>query len=166
MEQIVQTARFLLGLDADELTVWQMSLRAVVVYVIAIAIVRFGKKRFMGRATALDLILVIMLGSIISRVVTGNSPFFAGLAAAATLVAMHWLFSAVGVRWQAFADLVKGHSRLLVRNGQVDWETMRKTHLTEEDLREDLRQKGVSDLEGIAEVRLERSGQVSVLKKH
>lgn len=165
MEGTTQAAAFLLGLGAETLTVWQMAVRAVVVYVIAIAVVRLGKKRFMGRATAFDLILVIVLGSMISRVITGSTSFFPGLAAVATLVAMHWLFSAIGVRWQAFNVLVKGHARLLVRDGQVDWEEMRRTHLTEDDLWEDLRAKGVSNLGEIAEAHLERSGQVSVLKR-
>src|SRR5690349_16609672 len=43
-----------LGLHGDELGALQMGLRAAVVYVVTVAIVRLGKKRFMGRATAFD----------------------------------------------------------------------------------------------------------------
>jgi hypothetical protein len=59
-----------------------MALRAVVVYVVTVIIVRLGKKRFMGKGTAFDVILGIMLGSIVSRAITGNAPFFPALAAA------------------------------------------------------------------------------------
>ena len=41
---------------------------------------------------------------------------------------------------------------------------MRKSHMTEHDLWEDLRGKGVSDLKQVAEARLERSGNLSVIK--
>jgi hypothetical protein len=51
-----------LGLDSKELNAAQMALRAAVVYAITVLIVRFGKKRFMGEATAFDVILGIMLG--------------------------------------------------------------------------------------------------------
>jgi uncharacterized membrane protein YcaP (DUF421 family) len=79
-----------------------MSLRDVIVYVVTIVIVRLGKKRFMGRTTAFDVILGILLGSIVSRAITGNAPFFPALAASAVLVAMHWLFSGIVLHWHGF----------------------------------------------------------------
>jgi len=87
------------------------------------------------------------------------------MAGAAVLVFMHWLFSAVALRWHGFGVLVKGRSRTLVRGGEVDEHMMRKTHLTRRDLEEDLRSNGVTDASDVAEARLERSGQVSVVKK-
>src|SRR5215211_7805736 len=141
-----------------------MGLRAIVVYIVTVLIVRLGKKRFMGRATAFDVILGIMLGSIVSRAVTGNAPLLPALVAAAILVAMHWVFSAIALHWHAFGRAIKGQPVLMVRHGKVDVTVMRKTHMTEHDLWEDLRGKSVSDLAQVAEARLERSGQLSVIK--
>ncbi len=67
-----------------------------------VAVVRLGKKRFMGQATAFDVILGIMLGSLASRAITGNAPLGPTLAAASALLAMHWAFSALAVRWHRF----------------------------------------------------------------
>jgi uncharacterized membrane protein YcaP (DUF421 family) len=166
VDEIEGLLRVLLGLGAEErqITVAQMALRAVVVYVVTVMVVRLGKKRFMGQGTAFDVILGIMLGSIVSRAITGNAPFFPALASAAVLVAMHWLLSAVALRWHGFGVMFKGHERLLVRDGRVDRETMRKVHMSERDLWEDLRSNGVSSLEEVAEARLERSGRPSVLR--
>ena len=91
-----------LGVEDRQITVAQMALRAVVVYVVTVFVVRLGKKRFMGQGTAFDVILGIMLGSIVSRAITGNAPFFTALVAAGVLVAMHWLLSAVALRWHGF----------------------------------------------------------------
>ena len=166
MDEIEGLLRLALGLGADDrqITVVQMALRAVVVYVVTVIIVRLGKKRFMGQGTAFDVILGIMLGSIVSRAITGNAPFFPALAAAAVLVAMHWLLSGIALRWHGFGVAFKGHERLLVRDGKIDWAAMRQAHMSERDLWEDLRGKGVDRLEQVAEARLERSGQVTVLK--
>lgn len=155
-----------LGLEGDQrdLDAAQMALRAIVVYVVTIVIVRLGKKRFMGRSTAFDVILGIMLGSIVSRAITGNAPFFPALAASAVLVGLHWLLSGVALRWRGFGTAFKGHERLLVRDGEVQRETLRKAHMTERDLWEDLRSRGVSRLDQVAEARLERSGEVSVIR--
>jgi uncharacterized membrane protein YcaP (DUF421 family) len=129
-----------------------------------LAIVRLGKKRFLGRATAFDVILGIMLGSIVSRAVTGNAPLVPALGAAAVLMLMHWLFSAIALRWHGFGALVKGQPRLLVQDGRPRDDAMRASHMTEHDLWEDLRGKSVSSLAEVKEARLERSGQLSVVK--
>ncbi len=153
-----------LGLESRDINVIQMGLRAAVVFIVTILMVRLAKKRFMGRATAFDVILGIMIGSIVSRAVTGNSPFFPALAATAVLLGMHWLFSGIAMRWHGFGSLIKDEPRTLIRDGQVDEQAMRKSHMTEHDLWEDLRGKGVSDLKQVAEARLERSGNLSVIK--
>src|SRR3954451_10936086 len=141
IEAVLQAA---LGLSetSKELGIVQMALRAVVVYVATVLIVRLGKKRFMGQSTAFDVILGIMLGSIVSRAVTGNAPFVPARAAAAVLLAMHWVFSALAFRAHRFGEAIKGEPRLLVREGQIDWAALRSAHMTEHGLWEDLRGKG------------------------
>jgi uncharacterized membrane protein YcaP (DUF421 family) len=109
-------------------------------------------------------ILGIMVGSIVSRAVTGNAPFLPALAATAVLLGMHWLFSGIARRWHGFGTMVKGKACVLVRKGEADAQAMRATHMTEHDLWEDLRGKGVSRLEQVEEARLERSGKLSVVK--
>lgn len=166
MNELAGWLEALLGPDPGQgpITAPQMAVRAVIVYVLALIMVRLGKKRFLGKATAFDIILGIMLGSIISRAITGNSPFFPTLLAAAVLIAMHWLFTGIALRSHRFGTMIKGHPRLLVRDGKVDWQEMRAAHLTEHDLWEDLRQHGVTDLAQVAEARLERNGGISICK--
>jgi uncharacterized membrane protein YcaP (DUF421 family) len=165
VEEIVRVALGL-GLESREITVLQMGLRAAIVYVVTVLMVRLAKKRFMGRATAFDVILGIMIGSIVSRAVTGNAPFLPALAATAVLLGMHWLFSGIAMRWHGFGTVIKDKSRVLVRKGTVDTLAMRAAHMTEHDLWEDLRGKGISRLEQVEEARLERSGKLSVIKAH
>src|SRR3954451_3199334 len=166
MTDIENLARVLLGagLESKEINALQMGLRAAIVYLVTVGIVRPGKKRFLGRATAFDVILGIMLGSVVSRAVTGNAPILPALGASAVLVAMHWLFSGLALCWHGFGHIIKGRSEALIRGGRVDDEAMRRAHMTEYDLWEDLRGKSVSDLKQVSQARLERSGQLSVIK--
>jgi uncharacterized membrane protein YcaP (DUF421 family) len=166
MDEITNVGRALLGvgLESKDIGVMQMAFRAVVVYVVTLAVVRVGKKRFMGRATAFDVILGIILGSTVSRVLTGNTPLLPGLGAAAVLVALHWVFSAIAMGSQGFGWLVKGQADVLIRGGQVDGSALRKAHMTQQDLAADLRGNGISDPKEVAEARLERSGSLSVIE--
>jgi uncharacterized membrane protein YcaP (DUF421 family) len=61
--------------------------------------------------------------------------------------------------------LIKGSSRLLVQEGQVDKEILRKVHMTHRDLEEALRQQGVEDVGQVKEAHLERDGSISVIEK-
>ncbi|WP_046863475.1 DUF421 domain-containing protein [Microvirga massiliensis] len=166
MSEVEGWVRLLLGagLESRDITIVQMGLRAALVYLVTLLIVRMAKKRFMGRATAFDVILGIMLGSIVSRAVTGNAPLLPALAAAAVLVGMHWIFSWISLRWHGFGHAIKGEALILVRDGHVDEDAMRRAHMTDKDLWEDLRAKSMSSVEQVSLAHLERSGELSVIK--
>jgi uncharacterized membrane protein YcaP (DUF421 family) len=153
-----------IGLESQQMEFWQMALRAVIVYAVTLAMVRLGKKRFMGKATAFDVILGIVLGSIVSRAITGNAPLVPSLAATATLIALHSVLTAVACRWHGFGEMIKGRPRVIVRDGRKDDEAMRIAHLTDRDLEEDLRRHGMTSIKDIAEARLERNGDISLVK--
>ncbi|HSH27021.1 MAG TPA: hypothetical protein VK972_04515, partial [Wenzhouxiangella sp.] len=93
LEQIGFVLTTVLGLDDNDLTVWQMAARAIVAYPVGIAFVRIGKKRFMGKFTAIDVIMGIIIGSILARVIIGNSPFFESLGEGLVLVLLHYLLA-------------------------------------------------------------------------
>jgi uncharacterized membrane protein YcaP (DUF421 family) len=157
-----------LGLSAgkpEELGVLQVCARAFVVYLVLIAYVRFGKKRFLGEATAFDVILVIMIGSLASRGISGNAPLGATLAAVLLLIAMHWVISYVTEKSPLLSGLTKGHDTMLVKNGRVLHAALRQSHMSIDDLEEDLRQEGVDSVRKVKEARLERSGKVSVIRR-
>jgi uncharacterized membrane protein YcaP (DUF421 family) len=168
MEELERLSDHLLGLSASgaqELTTGQVALRAVLVYFVLILFVRMGKKRFLGQATVFDAILIIMIGSLSSRAVSGTAPFVATLAGTFAFIAVHWLISYASVRSPTLSFLVKGHDTLVIKNGRVDREALRDAHMSTDDLAEDLRQQGVGHQQEVKEARLERSGKLSVVKK-
>jgi uncharacterized membrane protein YcaP (DUF421 family) len=168
VEQIKQGLNWLIGLELEskDLNAGQMSLRAVIVFIAAIVMLRIGDKRFMGKSTALDVMLGIVFGSTVSRAITGNAPFFPTLAAALVLVLMHWVLASVAFRSHGFGAAVKGRERELVRDAEIQWEEMRKAHVTEDDLKEALRNEGKEpDLGRVKAAHLERNGDISVIIK-
>ena len=168
MKALWQTIDTLLGISAtkaEELTIGQVCLRAVVVYIVLIAYVRFAKKRFIGQATAFDFILVIIIGSIASRAISGTAPFFASLAGTFVLILMHWVISYYSRSSKRLSYLVKGTETTVIRDGKVDRKALASSHMSDDDLAEDLRQQGVEMATEVKSARLERSGKLSVIKK-
>jgi uncharacterized membrane protein YcaP (DUF421 family) len=153
-------ADWLLGDDALATTV-----RTVVVYAFALAAVRIGKKRFLSQASAFDVIVAIMLGSIMSRAVEGSASFGPTLLSGAVLVGTHWLLAALSSRLDSFGPLVKGRATMLVRDGRVDHEALRESGVSEQDLEQAIRLKiGETEPSHVRLACLERNGSISVIR--
>lgn len=154
-----------LSLKADDIQFWQVSARTVLVYATLVATLRLGKKRSLGRATALDVVIVITVGSLASRAITGNAPLSGSLAAVLTLIGVHWVISLITRDHASISDWIKGKPTRIILDGKVDQNALLSAHMSDDDLMEDLRAKGVASPEDVKEAVLERSGQLSVLKK-
>ena len=168
MEWLSAIADTALGLSAtkpDELNAIQVSARAFVVFLILIGFVRFAKKRFLGEATGLDAILVIVVGSIASRAISGTAPFFASLAGTFVLIAAHWGISYLTRDSKILSYITMGRPTVLIQDGRIDRKALRASHMSNDDLAEDLREKGVEDPKLVKIARLERSGRLSVIKR-
>jgi uncharacterized membrane protein YcaP (DUF421 family) len=153
-----------LGREAGEVGAVQMAVRTVVVYVVALAVVRSGSKRFLSQASAFDVIVAIMLGSIMSRAINGSAAFVPTLLSGAVLVAVHWLLAALASRFDWLGPLVKGRPTLLARDGRIDRKAMREAGVSDHDLEQALRlQARRTDLAEVHLAYLERDGSISVI---
>jgi uncharacterized membrane protein YcaP (DUF421 family) len=156
----------LAGPDEPSITWWQMTVRAVVVFVFGIALVRLAGRRAFGRNAALDIITSVVLGSMLSRAITGNAPLFGTLVAAAVLVLLHYLLATIALRSETLGRLVKGGETQLIRDGGVDRAALHRSRLTDHDLVEALRLNGAAGPGEVEAAFLERSGQISVVKRN
>lgn len=148
-----------------ELTPLQTAARALLVYVAALLLVRLGEKRFLGKNTAFDVILGFMLGSVLSRGITSTG-LLASIGAGAVLVGLHWLLATAAFRFTTVGTWIKGSPRLLIKDGRVRREQMRKGNVTDDDLLMALRKEGQVDDPGeVDEAHLERSGDISVIPR-
>jgi uncharacterized membrane protein YcaP (DUF421 family) len=163
LETFLELALNLHG-KADDLTFAQVALRAFLVYGAVIALVRLGKKRFLAQATAFDAILLVLIGSIASRGISGTAPFFASLFATGVLILIHTVFSYLSCKSPAFSGLIKGTPTPIVKHGSLDEKALSRSHMSRGDLFEDLRKKGVTEIAQISEATLERDGTLSVIK--
>jgi uncharacterized membrane protein YcaP (DUF421 family) len=158
----------LLGPDgkATELTLVHISLRALLIFIIGLALVRIGDRRSLSEKTAFDAIFIVLIGSMLSRAINGTAPFFSTIAAGIVLMVIHRACAFGACRSHAFGKLLKGAPVTLVRNGKIDHAEMHRSLVSEHDLEEDLRLDArAEDVSTIAFARLERSGDISFIKK-
>jgi uncharacterized membrane protein YcaP (DUF421 family) len=152
------------GDSNNDISWWQMCARAVVVFAYGLALVRLSGPRIFGKWGALDLVVALVIGSNLSRTLTGNAPLIPTLAASTLLVVLHWLLSSIAVRSRWFSRVVEGKPVTLGQQGQVDEQALRRAGITLADLHEALRGCGLETPEGTRKIVLESSGNISVLK--
>ena len=155
----------LIGQDGGDIAWWQMSARAVLIFFFGLVLVRVAGKRVFGKWTALDIVVSIIIGSNLSRALTGAAPFVETVMATTVLVVLHSALIMAGVRWPALGHLMKGRGVRLIEDGRPDHQAMRKHGIGEHDLEEALHGAGLDDPAGVRAAYLERNGDISVLKR-
>jgi uncharacterized membrane protein YcaP (DUF421 family) len=117
------------------------------------------------RTTTLDVLIGILLGSLLSRGVTGQASMSGTITAAFAIVAAHYVLTWMTWRWHGLGNFVKGRARLIVRDGQMLKDEMKQSHISEHDLMAHMRLDGLDDLQQIREAYKERNGEISFLKR-
>jgi uncharacterized membrane protein YcaP (DUF421 family) len=163
VQKALEQIQAALGVGNDP-SAGQTALRTILIYGLTLVIVRLGSKRFLSKATAFDVIVAIMLGSIMSRGVDGSSPLFPTVLAGAVLLGMHWLFGVLAFHTGWFGAIVKGERLLLIKDGKLQKDEMQKGSITEHDIMQAVRmQTQLPDLTKVKRAYLERNGEISIV---
>jgi uncharacterized membrane protein YcaP (DUF421 family) len=143
----------------------QLCFRALLLFALGIFYIRVAGRRTFAQYSPLDIIVALIVGSNLSRLMTGKAAFFPGLAATFTLVLLHRVIAYASLRWGVLAWLVKARPIRLVADGRIDEKAMHRAELSREDLLEALRMEQVDDPADAKLATLEAGGKVSVVRK-
>ena len=151
-----------------DLTLAQECARAVLTFFYGLVMLRFSGRRTFAQMSAIDLVICIIVGSNLSRAMTGGIPFWGTLASVAVLVALHILLAYGVARSPGLARWAEGRPILLASDGVIDEQARLACKISLCDLDESLREKGLDGLDAIGQAKklvLEPSGKISVVKK-
>ncbi len=157
--------RTLIGPDTGDATISQLCARAVILFAFGIVCIRIAGRRSFSQISPLDIIVAIIIGSNLSRTMTGKAPFFGGLAATLVVVILHRVLAMASLRWDGLARWVKSEPVVLVRNGVADEAAMKRHQIARSDLDESLRMETFEHVEDVRLATLERGGKISVVPK-
>lgn len=143
----------------------QQCARAVLIFAYGFVAVRLVGRRVFGKWAALDIIVSIMIGSNLSRALTGNTPLWGTMGATSVLLAAHWILAQAAARHPRLSHLIEGRPAELFRDGAPDRAALRRWSISEADLNEALRQRGLERPEHAKALLLEPSGAISALHK-
>ena len=139
-------------------------LRTIILYVLIIIGLRLTGKRQIGQLEPIELVLTMLISDLASVPMQDfGIPLLSGVVPIVTLMALSTLLSYISLRSVRFRRLACGEPAIVIRNGKLQQAVMRQNRLTLDEILEELRSQGVSDITTVKYAVLETSGQLSVL---
>lgn len=153
--------------EGKEITLLQMTARSAAMFFIAFLLLRMGGVRIFGKQSALDDVIVIMLGAVLSRGIVGANPFFSTVAAGAVMVLIHKLLTFIAFKNKKADSFLKGNKVGLFHDGHILYANLERSCISLKDLLESLRlETNHENFDAVEEAFLENNGRISfILKK-
>jgi uncharacterized membrane protein YcaP (DUF421 family) len=141
-------------------------MRAALVYIILLLGIRLTGKREVGQMTPFDLVLLLLISNAVQNSMIGPyNALTSGLVAAFTLLLLNRGMTHLVFKNRGWRKMLEGSPALLVYDGKLNRDIMRREEVSESDLRAALREHGVDLFSQVHMAVLEVDGSISVLRK-
>ncbi len=139
-------------------------LRTVVIFVVVVLSMRLMGKRQLGELELSELVVSVLIADIAANPLQDiGIPLLNGLIPVVTLLCCEMLVSFFIVRSVRFRALLCGKPSMLIVRGVVDQREMRRNRFTLDELTEELRNQGVTDIASIEYAILETDGRLNTI---
>jgi len=134
-------------------------LRPVIVYIFLVACLRIFGKRELAQLNPFDLVVLLTLSNAVQNAIIGEDNSITGGAIGAfALLAINWLVVRLLFRHPTVNKALEGTETVLVRNGRVDTDALKRETLTETELLSAIHKQGLNDFAEVAKCVLEPNG--------
>ena len=141
-------------------------IRSIIIYIIVLIVMRLMGKREIGQMQPFELAISIMIADLASIPMTDiGIPISNGIIPILGLLVMHLVISVLNIKSSKIREFICGKPTVLINNGRIDENKMRKERFTLNELEEKLRSNNVMNIGDVEFAILETSGDISVIQK-
>ncbi len=135
-------------------------------YIFLIIVIRIMGKREVGNLSIFDLAVYFTISDLVTMsIVDKRNELWLPAVSVAFLACMQIILSKITMKSKRVRDIIDGKMSLIINDGQLDFEEMKKQRYTTDDLFSQLRDKGFDSPTCIRWAILETSGKLSVISK-
>ncbi|MBO5407873.1 MAG: DUF421 domain-containing protein [Clostridia bacterium] len=137
--------------------------KTVLFYIIINIAIRCMGKRQVGELSTSEIIVALLISEVAAAPIVDSAiPMKNGIVAVFVLVGMEVLYSYLSLKFPFFLILTQGKPTVIIENGKISEQALRKTRLTIAELNEELRIKNIN-LKDVYLAMIENNGQLSVI---
>lgn len=140
-------------------------LRTVAIYVVLLMLFRLTGKRTLAQATTFDFVLLLIVGEATQQALLGDDfSITAATVVIASLLALDRSADYLSFRFPRVDNVLESVSVILVDNGELLHDRIKKAHVTEGEILSQAREMhGLERMDQIKYAVLEQSGSISVI---
>ena len=143
-----------------------IAIRAIVLYVFIVFVMRIIGRHELSTLTPFDLVLLIVLGDAIQQGLTQDDYSVTGaIVAVSTLAVLQVATSYASYRFRPLGKILKGDPIILVENGKLLDKNLHRERLTADDVAEQMRVQQIAAFDEVKWAILESNGTISFIKK-
>ena len=152
---------FVLGLPVAE-----KILRPVIVYVFLVVGLRLSGKRELAQLNPFDLVVLLTLSNTVQNAIIGDdNSVTGGILGATSLLAINYLVVRFLYDHRKLDQLVEGSPDVLIENGKIHEDRLKKELITMEELEAAGRKQGFDSLSEVQKCTLESGGTLCFIGK-
>ena len=137
--------------------------RTVILYLVLILSIRLMGKRQIGQMEPAEFVVTMLVANLASiPMQDGGIPLFSGVVPILTVLGLELVLSALSLKSSKLRELLCGKPVILIENGNILQNNLRKTRITLDELTGHLREKDVLDIRAVQYAILETNGNLSV----
>lgn len=146
---------------------WQVFQLLILLCGVSLFVVRVMGNRTVGQFSPFDFIMLVGIGDIMVSTAMDNTISLAsGFGGMAALLLLQQVFSYMSLKSNLIRKWVEGTPVVLIKEGRILTENLRKARFNYDDLRQELHRQGMdmSNITDIKLARLESCGDFSIIK--
>ncbi|WP_395077498.1 DUF421 domain-containing protein [Flavobacterium sp.] len=142
----------------------EIIVRSASIYIFMIIALRlFGKKELSQLNTA-DIILILLISNSVQNAMVGsNSSITGGIVAASVLFLINFILKKLIFKYKKFSDLMLEKPEILIHNGILDFKSLSKLNISNDELKEAMREHGIEYFKDVKLAMLEIDGNISII---
>lgn len=145
---------------------WIITYRTIFLYLLILFILRIMGKREVGELGVIDVVVFIIMAEVAAFALDDpQKNLFQSIVPMLLLLAIQWISSYLSLKSKKFRDLVDGDPTLIIKDGIILEQEMRRHRYNLDDLFQQLREQQIGSVHEVSFAYLESSGNLSVFKK-
>lgn len=138
--------------------------RSFAVYVFMLIAIRLSGKKELSQLNTIDVVLILLISNAVQNAMVGdNTTLLGGLAAATVLFLLNFILKKILFKSPKIREWILEHPEILIHDGKLNFTTLAKLGISDDELKEAIREHGIAYYKDVKLAILEVDGNISVI---
>jgi len=141
-----------------------IALRSLAVYAFMLIAIRLTGKKELSQLNTIDVVLILLISNAVQNAMVGdNTSLLGGIAAAAVLFILNYILKKVTFKNKKLREIIFQHPEILIHDGKLNFDKLSHLGISDEELKEALREHGVEHYKDVKLAIFEVDGNISII---